>query len=428
MSLRMQSSHGGLSKPVPAVTCLSSAAALRETPYHGYWSDVADRVLSAHSEAATQRPAKISDARPATHRPSRSSLPGSPGFCVRPAYSEASSLRPACTSGARPATYRPGRSSLPEPLHAPRVSSESVSQPLVGPSTHSVAASLRPASMSEARLATHRPGRLSHPDPLQSLGVSSEGLSQPFIGRRASCSSLLLQDQAGARVLLSQAGIPEGCVMQCRRDGLAMRPPLGVGAFTRSKAKLVPEVDDADASTAAGSSSTLASNDEPPANTREAAALNPWARSLGGHSFVVCFCEMSLLPLSAAHVRAATGAVSLLNMCGCDPSDICVVLAFASAYFASIVQTSHHRDVMASEEMVNLLAVCIFVAHCFVLDNNCPLHVWRDMVLQSRCSLRALNAATVHVLRVMDFRLRLDDVILRRRLRQLLAHADIEAC
>lgn len=202
------------------------------------------------------------------------------------------------------------------------------------------------------------------------------------------------------------------------------------GERNHSKSKPTHEPDDQDASTVAGSLGSASTSSElPHVRDREACLTccgRPGVRSLTNHSFMVCFCDMATLPTSIVHVSAALGSMALMNMCGYELYDICVVLAFASAYFACITQPSLVKGDMAQEEKENLLAVCIFVAHCYVLDNNCPLHVWRDMVLKNRCSMAALNQATVHVLRMRSFRLRVGDENLRRRLKRLLAHANLE--
>jgi len=200
-----------------------------------------------------------------------------------------------------------------------------------------------------------------------------------------------------------------------------------------SRAKCSVECDDNEVSTATGSASSLTGVEMEPIHESEGkgACAAKVQRSISvtcapSQNLMVCFLDIATLPSSPAHIAAASGSMRLMCMCGYEMYDICVVLAFASAYFACITQPALVKGDMALEERENLLTVCIFVAHSFVLDTNCPLHVWREMVLKGRCSMAALNKATVHVLRLRSFRLRISDENFDRRLRRLLRHTNLE--
>lgn len=288
--------------------------------------------------------------------------------------------------------------------------------------------------ISEVTPTTHRayqPGFLGLACQRDPAEVSVRGSWQHPVTRTASCPIL-----EGSRSVVRFASNPVvevlrgASIEECTeskpipagdRTGSVPRP---AGDRANSKLKPVYEHDDTDASTAAGSSCTLTTSE---LRDREGSLRSPAAGTLASHRFMVCFCDMATLPCSTTHVTAALGSVNLMSLCGYEPYDICVVMAYASAYFACVTQPANvAKREFAVEETENLLAVCIFVAHCYVFDNNCPLHVWRDMVLKKRCSMNALNQATLHVLRMRSFRLRVSDDNFLRRLKRLLAHANIE--
>lgn len=250
-------------------------------------------------------------------------------------------------------------------------------------------------------------------------------MSCPAIPRQGVSRSLVVPPgQFSAQQTRSEAGS-----IHVVQRAFSVATLSDTGARQPVKVKNTPESDDMETSTSttAGSTCTLTACEGPPSTEREArgppsSLLPPGIQWLAKNDCLASFCDMATLPFTEKHVISALGCITLLNMCGYEIHDTCVVMAYASAYFARILANPLGSQ-MEPEEMGNLLTVCMFVAHCYVLDNNCPLHVWRSMVLKKRCSMRALNQAVVHVLRVRNFRLRVSDDNLNRRLSRLLVYA-----
>jgi len=72
-------------------------------------------------------------------------------------------------------------------------------------------------------------------------------------------------------------------------------------------------------------------------------------------------------------------------------------------------------SVMDSSEVGNVLVTLMFVAHCYVQDETCPLHVWHQHLFRKYCPLRTLNAAIVRLLEIRRYVLRLDSQDLSTR-------------
>merc|ERR1719253_1725401 len=106
-------------------------------------------------------------------------------------------------------------------------------------------------------------------------------------------------------------------------------------------------------------------------------------------------------------------ALKLLRLCDYSLEDLCSILAHASAYFIDAFGLC--GSVMDQSEVGNVLATLMFVAHCYVQDETCPLHVWHQHLFRKYCPLRTLNAAIVRLLEIRRYVLRLDSQDLSTR-------------
>eukprot|EP00441_Pelagodinium_beii_P024060 CAMPEP_0197676708 /NCGR_PEP_ID=MMETSP1338-20131121/87247_1 /TAXON_ID=43686 ORGANISM="Pelagodinium beii, Strain RCC1491" /NCGR_SAMPLE_ID=MMETSP1338 /ASSEMBLY_ACC=CAM_ASM_000754 /LENGTH=90 /DNA_ID=CAMNT_0043257427 /DNA_START=505 /DNA_END=773 /DNA_ORIENTATION=+ len=79
---------------------------------------------------------------------------------------------------------------------------------------------------------------------------------------------------------------------------------------------------------------------------------------------------------------------------------------------------------MEAGEVGNVLATLLFIAHCFVQDETCPLNVWHKHLFKKYCSLKVLNAAVMRLLELCRYKLRITDADLAKRLSHL--HASID--
>lgn len=114
-------------------------------------------------------------------------------------------------------------------------------------------------------------------------------------------------------------------------------------------------------------------------------------------------------------------ALKFLRLCDYSVEDICSTLAHASAYFVDAFQLCGTQ--MDACEVGNVLTTLMFVAHCYVQDETCPLHVWHQHLFKTYCPLRTLNVAIVRLMEIRRYVLRLDNEDFDRRYFSLLQAA-----
>lgn len=138
--------------------------------------------------------------------------------------------------------------------------------------------------------------------------------------------------------------------------------------------------------------------------------------------FVDCFFRLAAVRKEESLVAVVWRCTVLLKRCGFPDDDVCSVLAHASAYVATVAAAAG-ATTMRETELRNLLLVCIYSAHGFVLDSECPLRVWKQFAMDQSVSLRSLNMAIVHLMKVRGYRMRVSDASLSDRYSRLLAAA-----
>ncbi|CAE7040185.1 unnamed protein product [Symbiodinium sp. CCMP2592] len=128
---------------------------------------------------------------------------------------------------------------------------------------------------------------------------------------------------------------------------------------------------------------------------------------------------LELTPLTS--IVPAAGKLLLrvlrfLHMCDYRLEDICAILAHASAYFMDVYSQCAG---MQATEVGHILATLIFIAHCYVQDETCPLNIWQKHLFKKYCSLKTLNSAVIRLLEIRRYRLRLPQDDLWKRLEAL---------
>jgi len=132
-----------------------------------------------------------------------------------------------------------------------------------------------------------------------------------------------------------------------------------------------------------------------------------------------CFLELAQLSdVEGDAVKLLLRVLRFLRLCDYSAEDICSILAHASAYFVDAYSLC--GDQMDAKEVGNVLATLVFIAHCYVQDETCPLHVWHRHLFRKYCPLKTLNAAVVRLLEIRRYRLRLEPEDLDRRFACLL--------
>jgi hypothetical protein len=87
--------------------------------------------------------------------------------------------------------------------------------------------------------------------------------------------------------------------------------------------------------------------------------------------------------------------------------DICCHLAHASFYFRNIYSSC--GAVMSPEEIANVLVLLVFLAHCHIQDETCPLKIWHQYLFKSYCKLPTLSKATMQLMKRLGYVLRVPD-------------------
>lgn len=129
---------------------------------------------------------------------------------------------------------------------------------------------------------------------------------------------------------------------------------------------------------------------------------------------------LELTPLTMVETAACKlllRVLRFLRLCDYSLEDICTILAHASAYFLDTYAQCGKQ--MQAGEIGNVLGTLIFIAHCYVQDETCPLHLWHKHLFWKYCPLKMLNAAVVRLMEIRRFRLRISDADLRKRLSHL---------
>lgn len=116
-------------------------------------------------------------------------------------------------------------------------------------------------------------------------------------------------------------------------------------------------------------------------------------------------------------VKLCLRALKFLHLCDYSDQDICSIMSHATAYFMdAYALCGNHMD---SGEVGNVLVSLMFIAHCYVQDETCPLHIWHQHLFRRYCPLRTLNSAIIRLLEIRRFILRLDERELSDRFERL---------
>jgi len=134
------------------------------------------------------------------------------------------------------------------------------------------------------------------------------------------------------------------------------------------------------------------------------------------------FLELARLPdVEGECVKLCLRAIKLLRLCDYSLEDIASTLAHASSYFLDAYGLcGSHMD---ASEIGNVLVTLMFVAHCYIQDETCPLRVWHQHLFRKYCPLKTLNSAVIRLLEIRKYILRIDDDELDERYVFLLAAA-----
>jgi hypothetical protein len=96
--------------------------------------------------------------------------------------------------------------------------------------------------------------------------------------------------------------------------------------------------------------------------------------------------------------------VRMLQLCDYTIEDVLTVLSLAAVHLAKVFEACPGR--MDDTERASITVLQCYNAHCFVLDEACPLKYWRKHVYgENYCSLRVLNAASMKLFKILKYNL-----------------------
>lgn len=97
--------------------------------------------------------------------------------------------------------------------------------------------------------------------------------------------------------------------------------------------------------------------------------------------------------------KTVVQSVRLMHLCRYDYADVVLVLAYASVYVRGIEAIG----TMSELEAAHVCALLIYLAHCFLLDETCPLRCWQTHIFRQYCSLQVLESALFKLFQMQDF-------------------------
>ncbi|CAJ1382542.1 unnamed protein product [Effrenium voratum] len=110
--------------------------------------------------------------------------------------------------------------------------------------------------------------------------------------------------------------------------------------------------------------------------------------------------------------------IRFLRACSYSSHDIVVALAYTCAYFRRVMPPL--MGVVSRSEAVHICILLIYLAHSFVLDENCPIRDWHRHIFRKYCSLKKMDAALFRVFSFLDFKLMISQEEEAKYLRMIL--------
>jgi hypothetical protein len=118
--------------------------------------------------------------------------------------------------------------------------------------------------------------------------------------------------------------------------------------------------------------------------------------------------EMGLCPLPGTKSKGLDRfreCIRLLLLCKYDWSDIVLVTLHAIEYFQWILK---RRPAMINKEKSFVLAIAVYLAHSFLLDETCPLKHWHRHIFQKYCPLKVVDKAVFQCMGILKYKLRVE--------------------
>jgi hypothetical protein len=99
--------------------------------------------------------------------------------------------------------------------------------------------------------------------------------------------------------------------------------------------------------------------------------------------------------------------IRMLRLCDYDTSLILHVLAAALVHLARVFRVTDKR--MEDNERVSIAVLQCYNAHCYLVDEACPMKYWQQSIYADYCDVRVLNLASLKLLKILKFNLSLSE-------------------
>lgn len=95
--------------------------------------------------------------------------------------------------------------------------------------------------------------------------------------------------------------------------------------------------------------------------------------------------------------------VRMLRLCDYESDMIALVLAVSLVHLDRIFRVTDAR--MEDTERVSIAVLQCFNAHCYVMDEACPMRYWQSNIYSSYCNVKVLNSAAFKLLKILKYKL-----------------------
>lgn len=95
--------------------------------------------------------------------------------------------------------------------------------------------------------------------------------------------------------------------------------------------------------------------------------------------------------------------IRMLRLCDYESEMIILILAVALVHLDRIFRVTDHR--MEDAERVSIAVLQCFNAHCYVMDEACPMKYWQSNIYASYCNVKVLNSAAFKLMKILKYKL-----------------------
>eukprot|EP00435_Cladocopium_sp_Y103_P048575 s504_g14.t1 len=101
--------------------------------------------------------------------------------------------------------------------------------------------------------------------------------------------------------------------------------------------------------------------------------------------------------------RKVHQTIKLLQACRFCSHDIVLCFSYACSYAGRVFPLM--AGLLGDAEAVHICILLVFLAHCFVLDETCPMREWHKHIFRRYCSLKKMDTALFSIFSMLEFHL-----------------------